>query len=301
MANEPIAVVGSACRFAGSASSPSKLWELLRQPQDLRQEIPESRFKYQGFYHPDGTYHGHSNVKHAYFLEEDPGAFDAEFFGIRPVEAKALDPQQRLLLEVAYEGLESAGMSMPALRGSDTAVYAGSMGDDYAKMILEDIQDAPTYYATGAARSILSNRVSYAFDWHGPSISIDTACSSSLVAVHMALQALRAGDCRMALACGTNLILGPENFIIESKLGMLSPDGRSRMWDQGANGYARGDGVAVLLLKTLRSALEDGDNIECIIRETGLNQDGATAGIISHFTMRFMSLSENLAGDFICS
>ncbi|KAI1423496.1 putative polyketide synthase [Xylaria sp. FL1777] len=277
--NEPIAIVGSACRFAGSASSPSKLWELLSEPRDLRQEIPESRFKYQGFYHPDGTYHGHSNVKHAYFLEEDPGVFDAEFFGIRPVEAKALDPQQRVLLEVAYEGLESAGMSVPALRGSDTAVYAGSMGDDYAKMILEDIQDAPTYYATGAARSILSNRVSYAFDWHGPSISIDTACSSSLVAVHMALQALRAGDCRMALACGTNLILGPESFIIESKLGMLSPDGRSRMWDQGANGYARGDGVAVVLLKTLRSALEDGDNIECIIRETGLNQDGATAGI----------------------
>ncbi|KAI0455320.1 putative polyketide synthase [Xylaria acuta] len=277
--NEPIAIVGSACRFAGSASSPSKLWELLKEPRDLRQEIPETRFRYQGFYHPDGAYHGHSNVKHAYFLEEDPGAFDAEFFGIRPVEAKALDPQQRVLLEVAYEGLESAGMSVPALRGSDTAVYAGSMGDDYAKMILEDIQDAPTYYATGAARSILSNRVSYSFDWHGPSISIDTACSSSLVAVHMALQALRAGDCRMALACGTNLILGPENFIIESKLGMLSPDGRSRMWDQGANGYARGDGVAVLLLKTLRNALEDGDNIECIIRETGLNQDGATAGI----------------------
>ncbi|KAI1354752.1 putative polyketide synthase [Xylaria sp. FL0043] len=277
--NEPIAIVGSACRFAGSASSPSKLWELLSQPRDLLQEIPESRFKYQGFYHPDGSYHGHSNVKHAYFLDEDPGAFDAEFFGIRPVEAKALDPQQRVLLEVAYEGLESAGMSVPALRGSDTAVYAGSMGDDYAKMILEDIQDAPTYYATGAARSILSNRVSYTFDWHGPSISIDTACSSSLVAVHMALQALREGDCRMALACGTNLILGPENFIIESKLGMLSPDGRSRMWDQGANGYARGDGVAVLLLKTLRNALEDGDNIECVIRETSLNQDGATAGI----------------------
>ncbi|KAI1303963.1 putative polyketide synthase [Xylaria venustula] len=277
--SEPIAIVGSACRFAGSASSPSKLWELLSQPRDLLQEIPESRFKYQGFYHPDGAYHGHSNVKHAYFLDEDPGVFDTEFFGIRPAEAKALDPQQRVLLEVAYEGLESAGMSVPALRGSDTAVYAGSMGDDYAKMILEDIQDAPTYYATGAARSILSNRVSYAFDWHGPSISIDTACSSSLVAVHMALQALREGDCRMALACGTNLILGPENFIIESKLGMLSPDGRSRMWDQGANGYARGDGVAVLLLKTLRNALEDGDNIECIIRETGLNQDGATAGI----------------------
>ncbi|KAI1100574.1 putative polyketide synthase [Jackrogersella minutella] len=277
--NEPIAIVGSACRFAGSTSSPSKLWELLSQPRDVRQDIPDSRFSARGFYHPDGTYHGHSNVMQAYFIDEDPGVFDAEFFGIRPVEAKALDPQQRMLLEVVYEGLESAGLPVASLRGSDTAVYVGSMTDDYGTMLLRDIQDAPTYYATGAARSILSNRISYFFNWHGPSVSIDTACSSSLVAVHMALQALRAGDCRMALACGANLILGPESFIIESKLGMLSPDGRCRMWDQGANGYARGDGVAVLVLKTLKAALEDGDNIECIIRETGLNQDGATAGI----------------------
>ena len=277
--NEPIAIVGSACRFAGSASTPSKLWELLSQPKDLRQEIPENRFSHQAFYHKDGSYHGHSNTKHGYFLQEDPGVFDAEFFGIRPEEAKALDPQQRILLEVAYEGLEAAGMSVPSLRGSDTAVYAGTMGDDYAKMILQDIHDAPTYYATGVARSILANRISYSFDWHGPSISVDTSCSSSLVAVHMALQALRSGECNMALACGANLILGPEMFIIESKLGMLSPDGRSYMWDQRANGYGRGEGVAVLVLKTLSSALKDGDNIECIIRETGLNQDGSTSGI----------------------
>ncbi|KAI0097723.1 putative polyketide synthase [Nemania sp. FL0031] len=277
--HEPIAIIGSACRFAGSTSSAQKLWELLLHPQDLRQKIPTSRFNASGFYHRNGAYHGHSNVEHGYFLEEDPSVFDAEFFSIKAAEAKAMDPQQRILLEVVYEALESAGLPMADLKGSDTAVYVGSMTDDYANLLLRDSGDTPTYYAMGVARSILSNRVSHFYDWHGPSISVDTACSSSLVAVHMALQALRGGDTRVALACGANLILGPENFIVESKLGMLSPDGRSRMWDQGANGYARGEGVAVLVLKTLSAALEDGDHIECIIRETGLNQDGNTPGI----------------------
>ncbi|KAF4625319.1 hypothetical protein G7Y89_g12847 [Cudoniella acicularis] len=277
--NEPIAVVGSACRFAGDASSPSKLWDILQNPTDLRQEIPPSRFNPGAFYHPDGSHHGHSNVRHAYLLNEDLAAFDAEFFGIKPVEAKAIDPQQRFLLEIVYEGLESAGIPISELRGSDTGVYVGVMFNDYGTMLLRDYQDVPTYYATGTGQSILSNRISYFFDWHGPSVTLDTACSSSLVAVHMAVQALRSGDSRMALACGTNLIIGPEGFIIESKLSMLSPDGRSRMWDQGANGYARGDGVAAVVLKTLSAALEDGDYIECIIRETGLNQDGATPGI----------------------
>ncbi|KAI1135888.1 putative polyketide synthase [Hypoxylon sp. FL0543] len=279
--NEPIAIVGSACRFAGSVSSPSKLWELLRDPVDLLREIPVSRFNADSFYHADGKYHGHSDVKHAYLLDDemDLSAFDAEFFGVKPAEAKSMDPQQRFLLEVVYEAIEAAGYSIACLAGSDTAVYVGSMFDDYATMILRDIEDIPTYFATGTGRSLLSNRISYFFDWHGPSVSLDTACSSSLVAVHTAVQSLRAGESRVALACGTNLILSPENFIVESKLSMLSPDGRSRMWDQGANGYARGDGVAALVLKTLSSALEDGDDIECIIRETGVNQDGATQGI----------------------
>ena len=277
--NEPIAIVGSACRFAGDANSPSKLWELLRNPRDLLQEIPNSRFNAKAFYHPDGSYHGHSNVKHAYLLNEDLSAFDAEFFGIKSIEAKAMDPQHRLLMETAYEGLEAAGMTIADSKGSDTAVYVGVMFNDYGAMLLRDLQDVPTYYATGTGQSILSNRISYFFDWHGPSITIDTACSSSLVALHMAVQALRAGDSRMALACGSNLILDPMNFIIESKLKMLSPDGRSRMWDQGANGYARGDGVATVVLKTLSAAIEDGDHIECVIRETALNQDGSTAGI----------------------
>jgi acyl transferase domain-containing protein len=280
---EPIAIVGSACRFAGSTNSPSKLWDLLRQPRDLRREVPATRFSVRGFYHPDGNYHGHSNVSHAYLLDDDddndPSRFDSEFFGIKPVEARAMDPQQRILLEVVYEALESAGLPIERLRGSDTAVYVGSMTDDYTALLLRDLQDTPTYTATGTARSMLSNRISHVFDWRGPSVSLDTACSASLVAVHLAVQTLRAGESRTAVACGANLILGPENFIIESKLNMLSPDGRSKMWDQGANGYARGEGVAAVVLKTLRAALEDGDHVECIIRETGLNQDGATPGI----------------------
>lgn len=277
---EPIAIIGTACRFAGPATSPSKLWDLLKSPQnnDLRRPV-DDRFSTKGFHHRDGTYHGHTNATQAYLFDSDPAYFDADFFSVKPVEARALDPQQRLLLEVVYESLEAAGLPMRDLRGSDTGVFVGAMVDDYAAMLLRDLDDTPTYAATGTARSILANRISYAFDWHGPSVSLDTACSSSLVAVHMAVQTLRAGDSRVALACGSNIILGPENFVTESKLSMLSPDGQSRMWDASANGYARGDGVAAVVLKTLSAALADGDHIECIIRETGLNQDGATPGI----------------------
>lgn len=276
-ANEPIAIVGSACRFPGDASSPSKLWDILIDPKDLQREISDDRFSAEGFYHPNGAHHGHSNVRKAYLLNEDLSLFDASFFGIKPIEAKAMDPQQRFLLETTYEALESGGMPIADLRGSDTAVYVGVMSNDYGAMLLRDIQNTPTYCATGVGQSILSNRLSYFFDWHGPSVTIDTACSSSLVAIHMAVQALRGGESRTAVACGSNLILGPENFVMESKLQMLSPDGRSRMWDQGANGYARGDGVASVVLKKLSDAMADGDDIECIIRETSVGQDGATA------------------------
>lgn len=277
--NEPIAIVGSGCRFAGDIDSPSRLWELLREPRDICQEIPASRFSVEGFYHPNGAYHGHSNVRHAYVMHSDPSRFDTEFFGIKPSEAKSMDPQQRLLLEVVYEAIEAAGMTIAGLGGSDTAVYAGLMTNDYGMMLTRDLAHVPTYHATGISSAIVSNRISYFFDWHGPSMTVDTGCSASLVALHLAVQSLRNGESRMALACGTNLILGPEYFVIESKLKMLSPDGRSKMWDQEANGYARGDGVTAVVLKTLSAALADGDHIECIIRETGLNQDGSTPGI----------------------
>ncbi|KAI9927011.1 hypothetical protein MW887_003392 [Aspergillus wentii] len=277
--NEPIAIIGSGCRFPGGASSPSKLWDLLRDPRDVLSEIPPSRWDVHGFHHPDSQFPGHANVKHSYLLEDDVAQFDAQFFNLTPAEAVAMDPQQRLLLETVYEGLESAGLTIEELRGSDTGVYVGVMYVDYEALQFRDLQHIPTYLAIGTARSIVSNRVSYFFDWHGPSLTVDTACSSSLVALHQAMQALRSGEVKVALAAGTNLLLGPEPYIHESKLKMLSPDGRSRMWDQDANGYARGDGVASVVLKTLSAALADGDNIECIIRETGVNQDGRSRGI----------------------
>ncbi|KAK1585492.1 uncharacterized protein LY79DRAFT_671083 [Colletotrichum navitas] len=278
-APDPIVIVGSACRFAGDVNSPSKLWELLQNPRDVRSEITGNRFNAEGFHHPNSAQHGRMNVLHSYLMNNDLQAFDAEFFAINPVEAVAMDPQQRLLLEIVYEAIESAGMTIQGLRGSDTGVYAGLMCGDYEAMLLRDLDQVPTYLAVGTSRAVLSNRVSYFFDWHGASVTIDTACSSSLVAVHQAVRALRAGDSRMAVACGSNLILGPEMYIIESKLKMLSPDGLGRMWDAEANGYARGDGVAAVVIKTLSQALRDGDRIEAVIRETGVNQDGATPGL----------------------
>lgn len=276
---EPIAIVGSACRFPGDATSPGKLWELLKEPRDVLTEIPESRFNSKAFYHPDGGHHGTTNVRHSYVLSHDHRLFDAQFFGTKPIEANSIDPQQRLLLETVYECLESAGMPMEKLQGSNTGVYVGLMTNDYADLLGRDVQNLPTYFASGTARSILSNRVSYFFNWHGPSMTIDTACSSSLIALHQAVLSLRNGESNVAVAAGTNLLLGPEQYIAESKLKMLSPTGRSRMWDRDADGYARGDGIAAVVLKTLSAALADGDHIECIVRETGINQDGRTKGI----------------------
>lgn len=276
---EPIAIIGSGCRFPGSASSPSKLWDLLSKPRDVLSEIPTSRFDPHGFYNAVGDTNGHSNVLHSYVLDEDVRAWDADFFNISANEAAAIDPQQRLLMETVYEALEAGGQRIGDLRGSDTAVYVGLMGEEYSSIQGRELDMMPTYHATGTARSIVSNRISYFFDWHGASMTIDTACSSSLVAVHQCVQQLRSGHSRMAVAAGTNLLLGPEPYISESTFHMLSPRGRSHMWDAEADGYGRGDGVAAVVLKKLSDAIADGDPIECVIRETGVNQDGRTGGI----------------------
>ncbi|GKT71322.1 polyketide synthase [Colletotrichum tofieldiae] len=276
---EPIVVIGSACRFPGKVDTPSKLWELLLEPKDLQSEIPKERFNIDAFYHPDGTHPGRTNARHGYFLQDNLRAFDASFFNIQPVEAESMDPQQRLLLETTYEALSSAGLRLQDLRGSDTAVYVGLMTHDFEVTKYHDLQTTGTYLVTGAAASIISNRLSYFFDWHGPSMTIDTACSSSLVAVHEAVQQLRSGSSTVAVAAGANLILSPVSYVSESKLSMLSPTGRSRMWDAAADGYARGEGICSVVLKTLSQAIQDGDTIECVIRETGINQDGRTTGI----------------------
>ncbi|KAM3423645.1 hypothetical protein BST61_g1065 [Cercospora zeina] len=276
---EPIAVVGVGCRFPGGCNTPSKLWELICEQRDIQSKIPADRFNVDAFFDEDGSKPGCTNVRHGYFLDEDIRAFDAAFFRMSPAEVEAVDPQQRILLETVYEALESAGTTMDQLRGTDTAVYVGCMTGDYSEMLLRDALDFPKYMSSGTAKSILSNRISYFYDWHGPSMTIDTACSASLVAVHEAVQALRSGVCRVACAAGSNVMLGPENFIVESSLQLLSPAGRSRMWDAAADGYARGEGAAALIMKPLSLALADGDEVYCIIRETGVNSDGRTNGI----------------------
>ncbi|KAL4878480.1 thiolase-like protein [Aspergillus karnatakaensis] len=287
---EPIAIIGTGCKFAGGCSSPSQLWELLKEPRDVASEVPEDRFDIDSVYHPVGSHPGTTNVRESYFLSDDVKRFDAPFFNISASEAASIDPQQRLLLETVYDALQAAGLRMEDLKGSSTGVFCGVMCSDFGTLQDQDLQSLPTYTATGTVRSIIPNRVSYFFDWHGPSIAIDTACSSSLVALDVATKALYADDCRVAVVCGTNLMLTPHMYVSEANLNMLSPSGRSRMWDVSADGYARGEGIATIVLKKLDLAVEDGDAVECVIRATGLNQDGRTRGI----TMPSSSAQESL-------
>lgn len=277
--SEPIAIVGTGCRFAGQVNSPSKLWELLTNPRDLTQEVPKNRFNAQGFYHPDGEYHGATNATKGYFLEQDHRVWDAGFFSITPKEAEAIDPQQRIILEVVYEALESAGYNLERYAGRKVAVFAGLMTADYDTLCQRDDITSNQYFATGNSRAILSNRISYFFNFRGPSMTVDTACSSSLVALHQAVLSLRSGECEMACVAGANMMITPEQFISEASLHMLSPTGKSRMWDVSADGYARGEGFAALFVKPLSQALKDGDSVISIIRETGVNSDGRTQGI----------------------
>ena len=219
--NEPIAIIGTACRFPGESSTPSRLWKLLSEPRDVLTKIPPTRFNPDGFYNKDGEYHGSSNVTESYLLAEDHRLFDAGFFRIKPAEAHCIDPQQRLLMETVYESLESAGLAMERLQGSDTAVYVGLMCEEYSSISAGDSDQVPTYTATASARSIMSNRISYFFDWHGPCMTIDTACSSSLVAVHQAVETLRNGTSKVAIAAGSNLLLGPGQYYLSLLLKMF--------------------------------------------------------------------------------
>lgn len=210
---EPIAIIGSGCRFPGGSNTPSKLWELLREPRDLLRKVPPGRrFNPEAFFHSDPEHHGTTDVQSSYFLDEDPAEFDSGFFNIQPAEAEAIDPQQRMLMETVYDALCAAGQTIKGLRQSSTAVMVGVMTDDWGSMLYKDWKTLPQYSATGISRSIMSNRLSYFFDWHGPSITLDTACSSSFVAVHPTVQALRNGESRVAVAAGANLILSPGEF-----------------------------------------------------------------------------------------
>ncbi|GET39295.1 type I polyketide synthase [Microseira wollei] len=277
---EPIAIVGIGCRIPGGANSPEAFWKLLRDGIDAITEVPADRWKVESFYDPDKAKPGKTHTRWGGFIEKID-RFDAQFFGISPRKAARIDPQQRLLLEVAWEALEDGGQVAERLVGSNTGVFVGIYIHDYQNIQSSDrdrnLIDAQT--ATGMAMSITANCISYIFDFHGPSVVLDTACSSSLVAVHFACRSLWNGECSLALAGGVNVMLKPEWTISFSKAGMLSPDGRCKSFDAQANGFVRGEGAGIVVLKPLSAALTDGDPIYAVIRGSGINQDGRTNGI----------------------
>ncbi|RFN48413.1 putative polyketide synthase [Fusarium flagelliforme] len=275
----PIAITGISTRFPGGSDSPEALWKMISEGKSAWSKVPEDRFALDAFYHPDPDRNGAMNVVGGHFLDEDIACFDAPFFGISRNEAKAMDPQQRLQLESAYEALENAGISIEQASGTKTSVHIGVFNKDYADIMCRDPETGPLYQATGNGQSILSNRISYFFNLKGPSITVDTACSSSLVGLHLAVQGLRTGEAEQAIVGGTNLIFSPDIMVAMSLLGFLSPDGRSYAFDHRAKGYARGEGIATLVLKPLDKAIRDGDPIRAVIRGTGVNSDGRTAGI----------------------
>ncbi|TQN73576.1 Highly reducing polyketide synthase alt5 [Colletotrichum shisoi] len=278
-ASMPIAIIGIGGRFPGDATNPEKLWDMVSNGRHAMTEIPKSRFNIDAFYHPYAERQGSMNVRGGHFLKDDVSAFDAPFFAITPKEAHAMDPQQRMALEVSYESLENAGIRIEDIAGTSMGCYMASFTRDYSSLRAHDPEDLPLYEATGNGSTLISNRVSWYFDLRGPSLSLDTACSSSLVALHLACQSLRTGETETALVGGTNLILMPEMQLSMTALHFLSPDNKSQTFDHKANGYARGEGAAVVLIKPLHLALRDNNVIRGVIRGTGVNQDGHTPGI----------------------
>ncbi len=276
---EPIAVIGMGCRFPGAKDIES-FWQLLHDGVDMISEVPSDRWPRQAFYHPDPSVPGKSISYWGGFLE-GIDQFDPFFFGISPIEAKYMDPQQRLLMELAYEALDDAGQIKDNLDGSDTGVYIGISVNEYSQLQFSDPLQINSHSGTGTALSIAANRISYFFNFRGPSMAIDTACSSSLGAVHMACQSIRNGECKMALAGGVNIILSPAHSIAFTKAGVLAPDGRCKTFDAQANGYVRGEGGGVIVLKRLSSALADGDRIHALILGSAMRQDGRTNGLIA--------------------
>lgn len=277
---EPIAIVGIGCRFPGGVSDVESFWNLVREGVDAVTEVPADRWDTKRFYHPNRKKPGTTDSRWGGFLD-DVDKFDPEFFGISPREAGGLDPQQRLMLEVTWEALEDAGFRPEQLTGSNTGVFVGCFTTDYQFLQVADqnIDFLDTHSTSGFMMTLNSNRISYAFDFQGPSMTLDTACSSSLVAVHLACQSLITGESNLALAGGVNIMVTPHLTIAESKGGFLSPDGRSKAFDSRANGYVRAEGCGMVVLKRLEEAIADGDPIYAVIAGSACNQDGRSAGV----------------------
>ncbi|MBK9331723.1 MAG: AMP-binding protein [Ignavibacteria bacterium] len=267
--NEPIAIVGIGLKFPG-ADSPEEFWKLLKEKRDAIKEVPTGRWNEDSM--------NPSTVKYGGFID-DPDKFDPVFFGISPREAVQIDPQQRLALEVAWNAFEDAGIDISSLAGTDTGVFLGICTYDYARYSSGRKELFDVYTGTGTSLSIAANRISYLFDFRGPSIAIDTACSSSLVALHTACKSIRSGECSTALAGGVNLLLAPDWNVVFTEADMLAPDGKCKTFDSAADGYVRSEGCGIVVLKKLSEAIKSGDRIYSLIKGSAINQDGKSNGL----------------------
>jgi acyl transferase domain-containing protein/NADPH:quinone reductase-like Zn-dependent oxidoreductase/ubiquinone/menaquinone biosynthesis C-methylase UbiE/acyl carrier protein len=278
---DPIAIVGIGCRFPGGGNDPQSFWRLLSEGIDAVREIPPDRWSIASYYDETPGTPGKTNSRWGGFIE-GIDQFDAGFFGISPREAVFMDPQQRLLLEVAAEALEDAGQPAERVSGTETGVFVGVSSWDYAAMqqTSGDVTAIDTHSNTGGALSIIANRISYFFDLRGTSVAVDTACSSALVAVHFACQSLWRGESSMALAGGVNVLIKPEPFLGFSRLSMLSADGRCKAFDKRADGFVRGEGAGMVVMKPLSVAKRDGDRIYAAILGSASNQDGHTSSMV---------------------
>ncbi|EED24614.1 polyketide synthase, putative [Talaromyces stipitatus ATCC 10500] len=275
-----IAIIGYSCRLPGNVSSPTELWELCTRKRSGWSPIPRDRFASDAFHHPNPSRVGSFNPAGGYFLQDDISRFDAPFFNITAQEAISMDPQQRLLLECSYEAIESAGIPKESLAGRNVGVFVGGNFADYELHNVRDVETIPMYQATGCAPSLQSNRISYYFDFRGPSFTVDTACSSSLVALHAAVQSLRSGESTEALVAGCRLNIVPDLFISMSMSQLFNDEGKTYAFDNRAtSGFARGEGAGVVLLKSLEDAIRDQDPIRAVIVNSGVSQDGRTQGI----------------------
>ncbi len=275
---DSIAIVGIGCLFPGGVRGPAQFWEFLCANRTGIREVPADRWNANAFYDPNPSAIGKARTKWGGFLD-DVASFDADFFRISPREAESMDPQQRLLLHAAWEALEDAGIPPEKLAGSDTGVFVGVSINDFANLSRRNIISDNVHAGTGGSLSIVANRLSHRFDLHGPSVAVDTACSSSLVALDLACQNLDRGTCGIALAAGVNLMLDPAISILFSKANMMSPSGKCFSFDARADGYVRGEGIGVVVLKPLSRALADGDRVYAVVRATAVNQDGQTSTI----------------------